>query len=180
MKVFKSDGKWAFKGCLMMLIQIPVFIGLYYVVRRISVGDIPATWIYSFFTSFGGQYIVPININHTFLGMNLLATHNIVLTILGAILTFFQTKFTTLAQPKTPAIPGQKTPDMSKMMWGMNYFLVGMIALVVRQMNAAVGLYLVTTTLFSVVQYGYQYRALLRAKWMEWTSKGKWVVVSHK
>jgi len=99
-----------------MLIQIPVFIGLYYVVRRISVGDIPATWIYSFFTSFGGQYIVPININHTFLGMNLLATHNIVLTILGAILTFFQTKFTTLAQPKTPAIPGQKTPDMSKMM----------------------------------------------------------------
>ncbi|MEI7563241.1 MAG: hypothetical protein WCJ39_06390 [bacterium] len=55
----------------------------------------------------------------------------------------------------------------------MNYFLVGMIALVVRQMNAAVGLYLVTTTLFSVVQYGYQYRALLRAKWMEWTSKGK-------
>ena len=26
MKVFKTDGKGAFKGCLMMLIQIPVFI----------------------------------------------------------------------------------------------------------------------------------------------------------
>jgi YidC/Oxa1 family membrane protein insertase len=26
MKVFKSDGKGAFKGCLMMLVQIPVFI----------------------------------------------------------------------------------------------------------------------------------------------------------
>jgi membrane protein insertase Oxa1/YidC/SpoIIIJ len=39
---------------------------------------------------------------------------------------------------------------MGKMMWFMNYFLVGMIALVVWQMSAAVGLYLVTTTLFSV------------------------------
>ena len=105
--------------------------------------------------------------------MNLLATHNIVLTVLGAIFTFFQTKFTALAQPKAPSVPGQNTPDMSKMMGTMNYFLVGMIALVVRQMNAAVGLYLVTTTLFSVGQYGYQYRALLKAKWMEWTSKGK-------
>jgi membrane protein insertase Oxa1/YidC/SpoIIIJ len=59
---------------------------------------------------------------------------------------------------------------MGKMMWFMNYFLVGMIALVVWQMSAAVGLYLVTTTLFSVWQYGYQYRALLKAKWMEWTA----------
>jgi YidC/Oxa1 family membrane protein insertase len=67
MKVFKSDGKGAFKGCLMMLIQIPVFIGLYYVVIRISSGEVPATWLYSFFSSFGIQYIDPANINHTFL-----------------------------------------------------------------------------------------------------------------
>ena len=41
MKVFKTQGKGPLKGCLMMFIQIPVFIGLYTVVRRISNNDIP-------------------------------------------------------------------------------------------------------------------------------------------
>lgn len=185
MKVFKSDGKWAFKGCLMMLIQIPVFLGLYYVIRMISAGDIPVTWLYSFFNSFGVHFVGSTvltagAIKTTFLGMNLLAQHNRILTILAGIFTFFQTKFTTLAQPKAPTMPGSNTPDMSKMMGSMNYFLVGMIALVVWQMKAAVGLYLVTTTLFSVCQYGYQYRALLSAKWQEWTAGSKGVVVHSK
>jgi membrane protein insertase Oxa1/YidC/SpoIIIJ len=48
--------------------------------------------------------------------MDLLAKHNIILTILGAIFTFLQTKLTTLAQPKAPSVPGQNTPDMGKMM----------------------------------------------------------------
>ncbi len=177
MKVFKSDGKWAFKGCLMMLIQIPVFIWLYRVVRRITANTIPAWWLYSFFHGFGAQYLDPKSINHHFLGMDLLATKNIALTIIAAVLTYLQTKFTTLAKPATPNIPGQKTPDMGKMMWFMNVFLVVMIGSFVYTLNAAVGLYIVTTTLFSVCQYGYQYRAILYAKWKEWTSKGKGVVL---
>ena len=127
----------------MMLIQIPVFIGLYYVVRVISVGNIPLTWLYSFFNGFGAHFIGSNvlstgAIKTTFLGMNLLAQHNRVLTILAAIFTFFQTKFTTLAQPKAPTIPGQNTPDMGKMMGFMNYFLVIMIASFVWQMKSAV------------------------------------------
>jgi len=35
--------------------------------------------------------------------MDLLATKNIFLTILAAIFTYLQTKFTTLAKPATPA-----------------------------------------------------------------------------
>ncbi len=178
MKVFKSDGKGAFKGCLMMLIQIPVFIGLYRVVRRISMNEIPAEWLYSFFHGFGVQYLDPSNINHHFLGMDLLATKNIVLTILAAIFTYLQTKFTTLVKPATPAaVPWQKTPDMGKMMGFMNIFLVFMIASFVYTMNAAVGLYLVTTTLFSVVQYGWQYREILKIERKGWISKGKKGVV---
>lgn len=180
MKVFKTDGKGAFKGCLMMLIQIPVFIGLYRVVRRISMNEIPAEWLYSFFHGFWAQYLDPANINHHFLWMDLLATKNIVLTIIAAIFTYLQTKFTTLAKPATPTVPGQKTPDMGKMMGFMNIFLVFMIGSFVYTMNAAVGLYIVTTTLFSVVQYGWQYRAILKAKRVEWTSKWKWVVINPK
>lgn len=180
MKVFKTDGKGAFKGCLMMLIQIPVFIGLYFVVRKISANQIPTERLYSFMHGIGVQYLDPANIKHHFLGMDLLATKNIALTIAAAVFTYLQTKFTTLAKPPTPTVPGQKTPDMGKMMWFMNIFLVFMIGSFVYTMKAAVGLYIVTTTLFSVVQYGYQYRVLLKTEWKIWIGGGKKGIVVNK
>ncbi len=185
MKVFKTDGKGAFKGCLMMLIQIPVFIWLYYVIRHMAWADIPEGWLYSFFHNFGVRFVdsealTTWVIKTTFLGMDLLSTKNIALTIVAAVFTYFQTKLTTLAKPATPSVPGQKVPDMGKMMWSMNIFLVIMIGFFVYTMQAWVGLYLVTTTIFSVVQYAIQYRAILKVKWIEWTSKGKWVVINPK
>jgi hypothetical protein len=44
--------------------------------------------------------------------MNLLATHNVWLTVIASIFTYLQTKLTTIAKPATPTIPGQKIPDM--------------------------------------------------------------------
>lgn len=55
-----------------------------------------------------------------------------------------------------------------------------MIGFFVYSMQTGVGLYIVTTTIFSVAQYARQYRALLYAKWMEWTSKGKGIVINPK
>jgi membrane protein insertase Oxa1/YidC/SpoIIIJ len=60
----------------------------------------------------------------------------------------------------------------------MNIFLVFMIASFVYSMKTGVGLYIATTTIFSVCQYGRQYRALLRAERLAWTSKGKGVVIN--
>ena len=121
MKVFKTDGKGAFKGCLMMLIQIPVFIGLYYVIRHMAAATVPPEWLYSFFNSFGARFIASDAlkngvINTHFLGMNLLGTKNIALTIIAGIFTYLQTKLTTIAKPATPTVPGQAVPDMGKMM----------------------------------------------------------------
>ena len=187
MKLFKTDGKWAFKWCLMMLIQIPVFIWLYRVIRDMADATIPQWWLYSFFSSFGAPFISPEaltngTINTHFLGMDLLQTKNIVLTVIAAIFTYLQTKITMLAKPATPApaVNGKAAPDMGKMMWFMNIFLVFMIASFVYSMQAWVGLYMVTTTVFSVIQYARQYRALLKAKWIEWTSKGKGIVIQPK
>ncbi|MBP7847628.1 hypothetical protein KA013_00160 [Patescibacteria group bacterium] len=55
-------------------------------------------------------------------------------------------------------------PDMSKMMGGMNIFFVFMMGAFVRQMPAAVGLYIVTTTLFGVVQQTVQYWPMIKLK----------------
>lgn len=55
-----------------------------------------------------------------------------------------------------------------------------MIGSFVYSMQTGVGLYIVTTTIFSVAQYSRQYRALLKVKWIELTSKGKGIVINPK
>ncbi|MFZ2151060.1 MAG: YidC/Oxa1 family membrane protein insertase [Candidatus Absconditicoccaceae bacterium] len=181
MKVFKQDGKGPLKGCLMLLIQIPVFLGLYYVVRKISANQIPGERLYSFFRNFGNYYLDPENIKTTFLGMNLLITQNRTLTIIAAVFTFLQMKLTTLVKPSTPtALPGgQKAPDMNKMMGFMNIFMTIIMGSFVYQTQSAVGLYIVTTTLFSTVQYLIQYKALLLVKRSEFKNKGKGIVINN-
>lgn len=86
-----------------------------------AAATIPQEWLYSFFHSFGAGFIAPDalqngTINTHFLGMDLLGTKNIALTVIAAVFTYLQTKLTTLAKPATPTIPGQKVPDMGKMM----------------------------------------------------------------
>lgn len=191
MKVFKTHGAWPLKWCLMMLIQIPVFIALYQVVIKFSHNTVPTEWLYSFLYNSVGSFfniqsdiLTLDNVNTSFLWIDLLAKNNVVLTAIAAVLTFLQTKVTMLVKPQTPTMPawkdGQKTPDMWKMMWFMNIFLVIMIWGLVWQMEAAIGLYLCTTTLFSVVQYTIQYRSILYAKWLELTQWKDWMIVEKK
>ena len=68
-------------------------------------------------------------------------------------------------KPATPSIPGEANiPDMGKMMKFMNYFLVIMIASFVYSVANGVGLYIITSTLFGVVQVYIQNRILINAK----------------
>lgn len=174
MKVFKTSGKWPLKWCMMMLIQIPVFIGLYYVIRHFASGDIKPDNLYSFFYHIGEKYLNLDNLKTHFIGIDLLKwwkdfatmqNQNFYLAIFAAIFTYLQMKLTTIAKPAaTPVVPGAKVPDMSKMMWFMGVFMAFIMGSFVFSMQAWVGLYIATTTLFSTTQYTIQYRALLKAK----------------
>ena len=96
-------------------------------------------------------------------------------------ITFLQMQLTTLAKPATPTVPGGAAmPDMSKMMGMMNYFMTFMIGSFVYGTQSGVGLYITVTSVFSVVQYSIQYRALIKAKFYEWRSQGQNVVIDHK
>jgi membrane protein insertase, YidC/Oxa1 family, C-terminal domain len=78
MKVFKKEGAGPLKGCLGMLLQIPVFIGLFFVIRRIASNEVPIEWLYSFM-QFGEKFFNQDFLEMTRLGMDLLATENAVL-----------------------------------------------------------------------------------------------------
>lgn len=175
--LMKTQWMWPLKWCLMMLIQLPIFIGLFSTISSYSNSTIHTNDIYSFLHRFGDGYLSLANINHMFLGIDLFAksaTPNIILAIIGAALIFVQTQLTTMVQPKPSApqmINGQQAPDMTGMMKYMNIFLVFMMGSFIYGTQAGVGLYIIVTTLFGLIQYIYQYRIVIQAKWFAWKNR---------
>lgn len=177
MKLMKTQWMWPLKWCLMMLLQLPIFIGLYNAISSYSSGSIQSSELYSFFHRFGYDYLSLASINHIFMGIDLFAKSapaNLWLAILGAVMIFVQTQLTMMIQPK-PATPqmidGKPAPDMSGMMKYMNIFLVIMMGSFIYGVQAGVGLYIVVTTWFGLLQYIYQYRLVLQTKRLAWRSR---------
>jgi YidC/Oxa1 family membrane protein insertase len=166
MKLLKWGGGML-KGCLGMLIQIPVFIGLFYVIRDFAGGELILDDMYSFLRPRLGAASLD-GVDTNFLGIDLLSSNNVVLTLIAAVLVFCQSKMMQRVkpQPKTPqAMPGGKNmPDPSKMMGTMNIVMVVMMWWLVWSTASGVGLYIVTTTLFTIIQYAIKYRPLIQAK----------------
>lgn len=193
MKLFKNEWKAPFKGCLTMLIQIPVFIWLYRVILAVSnlwswdlqvINEVHSR-LYSFFYSFGESYMDVQNINSNFLWMDLLSKDwwgDLALSIIVTVLYYLQMQLTQLTQNKKamPKLPGATMPDMSKMMWGMNIWMSLMMWLMVFSLNSAVWLYLLTSCLFSICQFSRRYRAILKAKWNEKFHKNEPTIIEPK
>ena len=180
MKLLKQQWAGPLKWCIGLLLQLPVFLWLFWVIRDYAQNDIP-DYIYSFFYSFGQHYTSLETLNTHFLGLDLLTSGSIVLTILAWVFIFFQTKLTMMVKPATtPAVGGTNMPDMGKMMKFMNIFLVFMMWSFVYNVESGVGLYIVVTTIFSVLQYSRQYRSLLHAKvsWFLARKSGKPEIIS--
>jgi membrane protein insertase Oxa1/YidC/SpoIIIJ len=77
-------------------------------------------------------------------------------------------QMTMKTQPKkTPTtLPnGQAAPDMGKMMWMMWYFMAFMMGSFAYSVASWVGLYLLTTTLFALVQFSIQRKDMLKVMW---------------
>lgn len=174
MALLKKDGVWPLKWCLGMLLQMPVFLWLYAVVSNIA-NPINMQWwmkfpvsmidmVYSFLYPFVNGMIDIANLNTRFFGIDILSKNHIGLTIAAALLMRVNMKIMTWTKPATPTVPWANMPDMSKMMWFMNIFLVVMIASFVYSVAAGIWLYIITSTLFGVAQLYYQNRVLINAK----------------
>ncbi len=167
MKVFKKHWSWPLKWCIMLLVQIPVFIWLFFVVKNFSETEwvINMDSLYSFLTFLWLNWLEIEQVNTVFLWIDLLSWWSIVLALLAWALIFTQMKLTMLNRPATPQMPWwANMPDMNKMMGFMNIFLTVMMTWFVLFMPAWIWLYIVTTTLFSVIQFTIQYRELIKVK----------------
>lgn len=169
MKLLKTQWAWPLKWCVWLLVQIPVFLGLLHVIQNMANWELKEWLIYSFLDKIGSGYLDVNNINHMFLGMDLLQPNNIILTIIAGLLIYLQTTMMSWVQPKPAAssqtLPnGQAMPDMSKMMPFMNIMMVVMMWSFVYSVKSGVWLYILVSTLVWLLQLVRQYRIVLRAK----------------
>ena len=180
MELYKKHGVNPFSSCLLMLVQFPIIIALYYVFYKGFNGGIDPTLLYSFvsnsfvssfevintvfYRSFSGggeslfsfSFLDMRSMNMVFLGAFDLAGKSIILAFLAAITQFFQMKLA------MPALPKPKPKNSSKgisfkeelvknMSVQMRYMMPIIVFFIAWQISAAVALYWTVSNFFSIV-----------------------------
>lgn len=147
MQLYQERGVSPFSGCLPMLIQIPIIIGLYYVfLKGIKVVD--TSVLYSFVTA-------PEHFDMHFLFFDL-AAKSVLLALTAGLTQFAQTHLSLgrqpVAPPKDAANPTFQEDFAKSMQVQMRYVLPIMISFIAYSTSAAVALYWTTSNILSIVQ----------------------------
>lgn len=150
MALYKEHGINPFSSFLLLLVQLPILIALYWAVRS-GLGTGQIVGLYSFISA-------PQNINTIFLGFINIAQPSIVIILLAAVTQYLQARLAIYKNPNGNAnlSPAEKI--------GRQMAFIGPIMTIVvfYSLPAAVGLYWLVTSLFSVVQQFFVNRHLLK------------------
>lgn len=140
MDLYKEHGVNPFSSIFLLFIQLPVMIGLYYVVRSgLAAGDIAG--LYSFVAQ-------PQGMNPLFLGLVNLAKPNVILIFLAAITQYFQARLAIYRDPSNTAPPS----SAEKMARQMSFIGPLITVFIFYNLPSAIGLYWFVTSLFSIFQ----------------------------
>ncbi|KKR13861.1 MAG: Membrane protein insertase, YidC/Oxa1 family [Candidatus Woesebacteria bacterium GW2011_GWA1_39_21b] len=147
MAFYKKNGINPFSGFLVILIQIPIFLTLFYVFR----GDIGVHLdsLYSFVSA-------PTDSNNLFLGwFNLYDSKNYLFAVLTGLTQFFQTKLTLPAQSPVAKEKKDGQPSFAEefgrsMNMQMLYIMPVVIVFIATSLPAAVSLYWITSNTLSI------------------------------
>jgi len=142
MALYKEQKISPFSGCLPLLIQLPILIALFLVLKNLTLDKIDGNILYSFVPNPGA-------ISPMFLGIMNLTQKSSLLAILAGVFQFFQSKMT-IPQTKKNSKNGN---DFSQIMQKqMLYFFPILTVFILWGLPSAIGLYWLATTLFSIGQ----------------------------
>lgn len=119
-------------------VQIPVFLAVWKVIN--GTGSAIGEGLYSFVAN-------PGTLNQMFFGLVNLGEKSAVLVIAAAVIQFFQSKMASTATPKVEG--GPKNPFSGNQ---LSIMMSGITLVILWNLPAAIAIYWITTTLFSVVQ----------------------------
>jgi YidC/Oxa1 family membrane protein insertase len=155
MKLYRESKVNPLSSCLGPLIQLPILIALYQVflhgLRIDSHGLLAASQLQHVYGPLR-DYFAHTPMNTMFLGwVNVAKTHNIILAVLAGAATFWQTSM--IASPKEPNTPGAQDEAMTSMINKQSKYLLPLVTVLFSYRFAAgLGLYWLTSTLFTVGQ----------------------------
>lgn len=147
MELYTKEKVNPLSSCLPLLIQIPVLIALYRVLK-LGVSDLDASMLYSFVQN-------PGQVNETFLGLIDLSVRSIPLALLAGASQFVQTKMLILKRPpaKLREKDGAKDEDMmAAMNQSMMYMMPLMTVVISWSLPAGLTLYWVAVSVISILQ----------------------------
>lgn len=159
MKLFQEEGINPFGGCLLMFIQLPLFLGLYQAIIY-ALAATPLQLL-----DMSGRLLIPdlvtqIPLNNTWLGMDLTLppttnpVYALSLPVLVMVTTWMQSKLTMpAAPPKDTSKNAQPDPtaDMTRSMTTIMPLMFGFFAL---SFSVGISIYFITSNLIGAFQYG--------------------------
>ncbi len=145
MQLYKEHKVNPFGSCLPILIQLPVFIALYRVLRAgLSGKDFGL--LYPFIPN-------PGNLNTLSLGFLDLSKRSIILAVLAGAAQYWQAKMMTRKRPPKEAGAGGKDEDMAAMMnKQMLYMMPALTVIIGIQLPAGLSLYWLLSTILTATQ----------------------------
>lgn len=144
-ELYRKEKISPLSGIFPLLIQLPVLIALYRLFWK-GVGAKEMSYLYSFIPN-------PGKIDPTFLNFLNLAQPSMVLAILAGVFQYLQSKGMIISQPasqKSLEKGGTRFSDMLQKQ--MLYFFPIFTVFILWNLPSALGLYWLTTTIFSIVQ----------------------------
>jgi len=151
MELYQEKDVNPFSGCLPMLLQLPILIGLIRIFRRVQPEQMAEQMnhLYSFISK-------PEALNMNFMGvLNLAEAHSVVLVIMAVVLQFFQMKMAGSGMTGGTSDGDKKSGFGAMFQKQMKYLFPVMIGFFVWSLPSAVGLYWVVTIAFMVGQQYY-------------------------
>jgi len=151
MKLYQKENMNPFSGCLPLLIQLPVLIALYQILRKGLIFE-EISNLYFFIPN-------PGQINPTFLGILDLSKSYLWLAILAGFLQFIQTKLTL---PKTSkSLSLDKIEQFSNLFQKQSLFVFPVLTvLILVKLPSAIGLYWLVSTIFTIIQQYFIFQKL--------------------
>ncbi len=134
MRLYKENGISPLAGCLPLLIQLPILIGMYRVFLKIFKPE-TLSLLYSFVPH-------PTAINHSFLGLMDMSVPSHLLALIAGAAQFMQAKMMASGQPQSSQAAALNTQ--------MIYLLPAMIVIISWRLPAGLALYWITTSVFSI------------------------------
>jgi len=155
MDFYRKEKINPFSGLWPTLVQLPILIALYWVFLSFQGGLEEKDFILPTIT-LGPEKIADLypfvqvfSINTAFLGFLNLFMPSLALAIIAGILQFLQAR---MVAPKAVQ-KSIKNPDFAnRMQTQMQYFLPIFTILILTKLSAAIGLYWITTTIFTIIQ----------------------------